>query len=250
MGYRDLVESHRAVKRANQLIRKLKAAVHDIGTSGFVSVAIRGQQVRSPIERRVLSDSICVWMPRTEGCPFEAIGFLMNVAGTVFHLATQGIFVRGAIVLDRHYADEAVLFGPALIRAYDMERHEAFYPRVLVDSSVCTAFEEAVRLLPAAPGSDDWWRRLLTVRSDARLFLDHLWVSRATEGEGLARHKQCIEENLAREARRPRVWAKYAWLAVYHNVFCAQAHPERTDLTIRAQSIPASTGGLPGAPHA
>ena len=38
--------------------------------------------------------------------------------------------------------------------------------------------------------------------------------------EHLRHHKDVAEQNLRRHLGRPAVWAKYAWMATYHNYFC------------------------------
>lgn len=59
------------------------------------------------------------------------------------------VFIRGAVVYGDSYSDENIIFGPALIDAYRLERckTQAVWPRVLVDQSVLekTAEEERTR---------------------------------------------------------------------------------------------------------
>ena len=54
-------------------------------------------------------------------------------------------FIRGAIVYGDIYEDEDVLFGPALIDAYHLEKdkHKAAWPRVLIDESLLAKITEA-----------------------------------------------------------------------------------------------------------
>jgi hypothetical protein len=37
----------------------------------------------------------------------------------------------------------------------------------------------------------------------------------------LAQHRQIVVRRLERHRKSPRVWAKYAWVARYHNYFCS-----------------------------
>ncbi|MFC1848385.1 hypothetical protein ACFLXV_03655 [Chloroflexota bacterium] len=47
-----------------------------------------------------------------------------------------GLFVRGAIVYDDILDEPDTIFGPAIVHAYHLERHKAFWPRVLVDRRI------------------------------------------------------------------------------------------------------------------
>jgi hypothetical protein len=51
-------------------------------------------------------------------------------------LLTQSIASRGAIVHGQAYHRDRVLFGPAIIKAYELERNVAKYPRIIVSEPV------------------------------------------------------------------------------------------------------------------
>jgi hypothetical protein len=155
----------------------------------------------------------------------------MSLAVLTFELAVRGIFVRGAVVRGGHFADETVLFSPAFIAACDIERREAFYPRVLVDATVWGAYDKATAELVPKPGSE-FLRQLLCMDSDGRWYLNYLWGFRAHPEGGLEEHKRRVEENLTTWRQRPAIRAKYGWLASYHNCFCGWVFPDRHDLVI------------------
>jgi len=54
-------------------------------------------------------------------------------------------FIRGAIVYGDIYDFEEVVFGPALLNAYYLERYQTVWPRVLVDRSLLDRFSETER---------------------------------------------------------------------------------------------------------
>jgi hypothetical protein len=54
-------------------------------------------------------------------------------------------FVRGAIVYGDVYEDKDVMFGPALIDAYQSERYKAAWPRMLIDKSLLDKTTEPER---------------------------------------------------------------------------------------------------------
>jgi hypothetical protein len=51
-------------------------------------------------------------------------------------LLSAGYFVRGAIAKGRLYHDEGMVFGEALIRAYDLETTVVRYPRIMITTDV------------------------------------------------------------------------------------------------------------------
>jgi hypothetical protein len=145
-------------------------------------------------------------------------------------------FVRGAVVYGDSYSDENVIFGPALIDAYRLERckTKAAWPRVLIDQSVLDKTTEEER-------RRDFYE-LLRQDDDNLVYLDYLRelfhlivlaenkriIGQRQQDFGLAArffegHKQSIltqvynslkEEN---QANREEIIGKYVKLSEYHN---------------------------------
>lgn len=171
---------------------------------------------------RIFSDTVVVAIP---GQPSGGLAMLGLLALNLCALSVSGFFVRGAIVRGRHYDDGQILISPALIRAYDMERSEAFHPRVLVSDEVRADFATYRATLGDGPanGSDLLWQD-----TDGRWFVNYLdWHSYFQKTEYahagldlLQRHKAKLTWALQRWASEPAVLAKYSWLASYHNRYC------------------------------
>lgn len=51
-------------------------------------------------------------------------------------LADRNILIRGAVTIDQIYSGKMVVFGPALINAYETENKIAVYPRICVDRKI------------------------------------------------------------------------------------------------------------------
>lgn len=62
--------------------------------------------------------------------------FLDGVGAMQLGIATIGFFLRGAITIGQLYHDREVVFGPGLVRAYDLESKAAKFPRIVVDPLV------------------------------------------------------------------------------------------------------------------
>jgi len=77
----------------------------------------------------------------TMSCPYKSHDDLVALAAWAMiyqykMLAERGIFLRGAMVYGDVYEEKDIVFGPAIISAYHLERNKALWPRVLVDQSV------------------------------------------------------------------------------------------------------------------
>ena len=48
----------------------------------------------------------------------------------------KGVLLRGSIVCGKVIHTEKKLFGPAFIKAYEMERTRAIFPRIIIDKNV------------------------------------------------------------------------------------------------------------------
>jgi hypothetical protein len=59
--------------------------------------------------------------------------FLRLLGFYQWEMVQQGIFVRGGITIGDIYTDEGVIFGPALVRAYELESQLARWPILSID---------------------------------------------------------------------------------------------------------------------
>jgi hypothetical protein len=103
-------------------------------------------------------------------CPFTDNGLdrlFETVAKLSQHLIYNYVFLRGAVVRGQLFEREHVVFGPGLIRAYDLESKLASYPRVLVSEDVV----QRTALIPYQPRGRD----PMTLRHRLRRDADGLW---------------------------------------------------------------------------
>lgn len=142
------------------------------------------------------------------------------------------ILTRGGITKGKLYDDSRTVFGPALIRAYEIEKEIAVYPRILVDRSLYQEVE-------ALSHHESYFRQDF----DAQYHLDMLKLGPlgtgsmdgvsvgynrppnigTTEEEWLHRIKQSIEEGLEKHKHNQSIVRKYVWMAVYFNSFLIES---------------------------
>lgn len=117
LGFRQLVES---LSKDPQNIKNLRTLLQKVHGGGKSKKLVRAQSI---------SDAVALSTePNMEG-----LGELMQVLiGLAVDLLCEGLFVRGAVVRGPLYHDERMVFGKALVDAYQYESEVAKYPRIVV----------------------------------------------------------------------------------------------------------------------
>ncbi len=191
------------------------------------------------------TDNIVVGCPLDDQEDVEASLGLVCFLSAIFQsvVATDAIFVRGGISRGLVYMDQHMAFGPALVESYRLERDAAIYPRIVLSEELASqAKSHSASYLNAAALPDDKRNKDFLVASDDRMFLNYLVVLPSISDEPAGKlfdaHKKAIENCLHEFADKPSVWAKYCWLADYHDFIVTQAN--RPELCITSADRSAS----------
>jgi hypothetical protein len=89
--------------------------------------------VQSPVNVSTFSDNVVISsIPHRDVTPY----FLREMATLQLMTMSLGFLMRGGITVGDIIHDEEVVFGPALIRAHELESKIAVYPRIVVDEQV------------------------------------------------------------------------------------------------------------------
>jgi len=154
------------------------------------------------------SDSIVISLPADEAGSFQWV--LEQVLAQICGIACQsGFLLRGGIARGPVFHRERMIYGPALIAAYDLEQRVR-YPRILPSKS-----------LDALPGGT--WRR----DRDGRLFFDYLRAFVALPGQ----YKHLICKGVL-TAPACRVLRKYVWAAHYYDEALGPEYDGEHGLTV------------------
>ena len=124
LGFSSMVEKsaedaemYESIKLALETIQKVKA-----------NTDIKGAKVTT------FSDSIVISYPtKTNGSLFI---ILINLIHLQLNLLQQGILVRGGIAKGQVRHVQEMVFGPAMVSAYELESKYAVYPRIIVEKEV------------------------------------------------------------------------------------------------------------------
>ena len=157
---------------------------------------------------------------------FPAWHVLAGVQALGANLLAQGILCRGAVVKGLAYHRDRVLFGPAVIEAYELESRGARYPRIIVTDEVRKAawgYHEGL-----------WKGRLFVQDTDGCWFINVLtpsmseWsaLSAANADVSSREFLQTVRNWLSRELNAPKSdlgkMSKLQWLGNHFNKFARE----------------------------
>lgn len=106
------------------------------------------------------------------------MNLLLHVRAIAFRMLRLRYLVRGGIVRGNLYHQEGKIVGPALIKAYKLERDKAVYPRIIIEPTITK------KALEAAPPINDIFKRLVRATDDEYFMVHSLWaIQMAAESE-------------------------------------------------------------------
>jgi hypothetical protein len=125
---------------------KIREAATDPKSIGELRrvILLHSRTVRLPVEVTInvstFSDNIVISTPPGPSVPY----LLRELSLMQLATASRGFLLRGGVAIGDIVHDDEVVFGPALIRAYELESETAHFPRIVVDEDViatCGPFE-------------------------------------------------------------------------------------------------------------
>lgn len=161
----------------------------------------------------------------SDGAFFQELLDLLHIQ---IQCINHGVLIRAGLAIGNVHVGlngTGPVFGPAMVRAYDIESGEAIYPRIVVDDAAYEHFLSDARLHNENHDLEEeteYVNRLLRTGEDGTRFIDYLGASEDEHDAFedyvafLDRHAALIRQNLA-EAYKSSIRRKYLWLARYHN---------------------------------
>nr|WP_280971281.1 hypothetical protein [Cupriavidus gilardii]WDE72542.1 hypothetical protein [Cupriavidus gilardii] len=180
----------------------------------------------SMLYHKSFTDNVVLAHPRYSSDMEAEFGAILEaISQYQLQMALNGFFVRGGLAVGRLFIDDNSAYGEALIEAYRLESTIATNPIVVLCDHTMDLVDVHVKYYAgeSAPQLQD-----VLKGPDGRYFLNYLTGCAEFDDDGdvhldvtsLRRHKEQIESSLQAYATVPAVFAKFTWLASYHNYFC------------------------------
>lgn len=163
-----------------------------------------------------------------------------------FLLAVRGIFVRGGITIGDIYVEDRTIFGPALVKAYELESTRAKWPIVAFDPQMLQDIQAQapayLQKREEREGKDgrlfgsvflNLLSQIVGTTSDGIQYLDYI-ASFAYEDQTTGDLRYYLEDHrksVLYAHKEHRHW-KYSFVAEYHDAKCRYYFPESDDLLI------------------
>jgi hypothetical protein len=210
------------------------AGEHLLAISRAVSGSYRDfLSAESPWPAALFSDTLVLAAPIV-GPSREAaavLGLVEQAALLELELVAQGLFARGGLAVGEFHIHNGLIFGGALVDAYQLESQGAVHPRIVLADA-------AVECLRGAPEAQE--ASLLLCDADGRSFVDYLsrlFDEPADPRPRLRAHRKAVVDKLVLHAGERRRWEKYRWVAEYHNAVTADRLPREARLRIAPQHL-------------
>lgn len=135
-----------------------------------------------------------------------------------------GILLRGAVTVGDLVKNNREIYGPALIRAYELESQVAVVPRIVVDDRLLTEMRGNPLLRRHSFKEEmEYLSPLLRKDEEHITFVDYLNGVLPEDPDGapifLKKHKDLIERGLWDFRNDTRIRKKFRWLQRYHNSY-------------------------------
>jgi hypothetical protein len=157
---------------------------------------------------------------------------LIDIVHAQANCAADGVLLRGSMTLGDIYVGETV-YGPGLIKAYELESTVAKYPRIIVDPGLLTAFRREAALQQDGVDfkrQDREVRQVLKQDTDGVWFVDYLRAFMFSEldppddGAFIQQHSSIVRDLYEGCTRLDDIAVKAGWLANYHNTVVHELH--------------------------
>lgn len=224
LGFSNLIIQSPNRQHGNQLLKNL----HTILKNQYAQMKVMNSQGHF----KTFTDNVILAYPKFEDGEGQSGSVFMSFIDFQLEMTLNGYFLRGGIALGDYYGDDDFAYGPALIEAHNLECSKATYPRIILSKEMINMVGTHLNYyshLTFAPQ----FSHLLKDNNDDVWFINYLYglqeeynYSNKEEDDfklyvnKISIHKDIVETKLKQFINDPKLYAKYEWVAQYHNYFC------------------------------
>lgn len=228
LGYADMVKDSYANCTQQETLRNL----HEILTvnrrgleNRYISPELLKFSKKDFHALKAFTDNIAIGWPIFGDGETEMGSAFIILIDFQIRMTLSGFFVRGAMAVGEVYVDDIAVFGDAFTDAYKGESRDARDPRIILTQPAVDHVRSYLTYF--GDPAESAHAQCVLADSDGQWFINYLdYVTWSLEdGDSpdyavLLGHKAIVEERLVQHRHDPKIWAKYAWVARYHNYFC------------------------------
>lgn len=219
LGFSDRIKESFREKRGDELLQEFHAIL------AKCIETLEEEALDSLLYFKSFTDNVILAHPSfSKDLESEFAFVLWALSQYQFEMARHGFFIRGGLSIGPLFVDENSVYGLALLDAYSLESKTAVNPIVVLSDDVmklvlqhCGYYQHG-----SAPQNRD-----VLVNADGRFFINYLSECINDTGDSeevswaaLQEHRTQIESALVKYQKLPAIFAKFTWLAAYHNYFC------------------------------
>lgn len=222
LGFREAIKST-ALNEA--LLDKVSGAIHSIRRPHFdeylsqTALIIRGKRSSEPKVTQ-FSDSIVISRPE-----HEIAELVLDTAQAIHGLISSGMVCRGSIAIGKLIHNEQLLFGPAMLTAYENESVQPFPAVILTNKIALKVFNSRCGTVLKGtwlnPSNILFAKEILKTLSDEYYFVDYFnHYERVVQYEDGALHFKNMREMIVNNyltSQNEKVREKYAWMITMFN---------------------------------
>lgn len=221
LGFADLINKSRTDASQVERIARVLSTLKQRSSDWSRIHRAPGGEIKKIFSSLDFSDHIVRCTRIAEGIDVNDIidSELFFLGDLQLTVAEYGVLLRGGVCDGDIFfkPDDTIVFGPALVRAYELERDHAVYPRIVVDRNLIVETRQA--------GGDQHWENYLAQSDDGVHFLNYLYdwsttgfvIPLAPDPKPRLKAHRLTIMNAINEKPNERAMRKLMWIARYHN---------------------------------
>lgn len=162
------------------------------------------------------SDSIVISFNANEES--EIYFTLTEIKNLIINLALSNIICRGGIAYGKLIHNDKVLFGPAMVEAYETESKAAMYPRVVLDSTIIHLAYQHHGQHHSATDEVDAFKDVINIDGDGMFYIDYFGSAQSELNDPIYDMPIYINKLIEiyslgiGRAKSPDVKVKFSWM--------------------------------------
>ena len=233
LGFSEIVKTSGAAKIGKLLAVLSEAAAGEVDDDNWPAGLARSIAFSDNVVRVCPIDS-----DDSSGSLFHE---LLSLVMIQTELADMGVFMRGGIAVGNVHFSGTTIFGPAMVRAYELESKLAIYPRIVLDPQVIETYLKTPSMKGDAHSAAkdlEYIDALLHEGDDGLYSVDYLRASKDQLGGSMnylnfvRRHRDSIKAEAAKFPNYNGIKQKLVWLANYHNNASLRVYSDAVEVGI------------------